>query len=119
MIDPKEIMAACNEMHGYGQSAGSSLSESFINAIPDMSVASTSNASNMIGTVQQVGNKMLEQMSNIKSSIDKQVAAHQDAQRRQKTYDFDVNMSDLTPTNAVGFPQELPENFFAPFKTGK
>ncbi|WP_323123570.1 DUF6277 family protein [Burkholderia alba] len=119
MIDPKEILSACTNAHEYGQSASSSMAQPFMNAVPDMSVASSQNASSLIGNVQQVGGKMLEQMSNIKASVDKQVAAHQDAQQRQKTYDFNVNMNDLRPTNAVGFPQEMPSNFFAPFKTGK
>ncbi|CAG9269902.1 hypothetical protein BCEP4_590007 [Burkholderia cepacia] len=90
-----------------------------MSSIQDMSVASTRNASNIIGNVQKIGAQMLEQMSNIKASVDKQVDAHQDAQQRQKTYDFNVNMNDLRPTNAVGFPEEMPSNFFSPFKTGK
>ncbi|WDD90224.1 DUF6277 family protein (plasmid) [Burkholderia sp. FERM BP-3421] len=119
MIDPKVILAACTSAHEYGQSAGSSMAQPFMDSIPDMSVASSQNASNVIGGVHQIGGKMLDHMVNIKASVDKQVAAHQDAQQRQKTYDFNVNMNDLRPTNTVGFPQEMPSNFFAPFKTGK
>lgn len=58
-------------------------------------------------------------MSSIKSAVDKQVMIHQDNQQRQKTYDFNVDMRDLRPTNAVGFPEEMPSIFFAPFRTGK
>ncbi|WP_179404203.1 DUF6277 family protein [Burkholderia guangdongensis] len=119
MIDPKEILSACMDAHEFGQNAGSSMAKPFMSAIPDLSVASSQNASNLIGHVQQVGGKMLDHMTNIKNSIDKQVAAHQDAQQRQKSYDFNVDMNDLRPTDAVGFPQEMPSNFFAPFKTGK
>ncbi|AOK29365.1 hypothetical protein WS67_12570 [Burkholderia singularis] len=119
MIDPKEIFSACSDSHAYGQNASSSMAEPFISSISDMSVASSSNASNLIGHVQQVGGKMLDHMSNIKSAVDRQVAAHQDAQQRQRTYDFNVNMNDLRPTVAVGFPQEMPSNFFAPFRTTK
>ncbi|MCA8435389.1 DUF6277 family protein [Burkholderia seminalis] len=119
MIDPNEILSACSNAHEYGQNASSSMAQPFMSSVPDMSVASSQNASNLIGNVQQVGGKMLEHMSNIKASVDKQVAAHQDAQQRQKTYDFNVNMNDLRPTSGVGFPQEMPSNFFAPFKTGK
>ena len=119
MIDPAEILAACKDAHTFGQNASSTMAEPFMNAIPDLSVASSSNASMMIGQVQQVGSKMLAHMENIKAAVDRQVAAHQDAQQRQKTWDFDVDMNDLRPTDAAGFPQEMPSNFFAPFKTGK
>jgi predicted DNA-binding ribbon-helix-helix protein len=119
MLDPKEILAACSSAHEYGQNASGTMAQPFISSISDMSVASSSNASNLIGNVQQTGGKMLDHMSSIKASVDQQVAAHQDAQRRQKTYDFNVNMNDLRPTNSVGFPEEMPGNFFAPFKTGK
>jgi hypothetical protein len=119
MIDPKEIFAACSDAHAYGQSAGGSMAQPFISSIPDLSTASSSNASNLIGNVQQVGGQMLNNMTKIKASIDSQVFTHQDAQQRQKTYDFKVNNPDLRPTDAVGFPQETPSVFFAPFKTGK
>ncbi|KMN30916.1 hypothetical protein VI26_20525 [Chromobacterium sp. LK1] len=115
MIDPAEILKACNAAQQYGQNAGSKMAEPFLNAVPDMSIASGSNASNLIGNVQDVGRQMLDQMSAIKSAVDKQVAVHQDQQRRQKTYDFQPDMSDLRPSDAKGFPTEMPEAFFAPF----
>jgi hypothetical protein len=118
MLDPKEIINACNEAHTYGQNAQGSLAQPFLNAAPDMSIASTQNAMDTINAVQGVGQKMLAQMSNLRDSIDKQLAAHQDAQTRQKSYDFSSDMSDLRPTTAVGFPREMPGNFFAPFRTG-
>jgi hypothetical protein len=118
MIDPKEILSACMEAHKFGQDSSTSMADPFMSGIPDLSVASSSNASNVIGNVQEIGNKMLGHMSNIKSTIDRQLAAHQDAQQRQQSYDFNVDMSDLRPTNSVGFPQEMPSNFFAPFRTG-
>ncbi|VWC16426.1 DUF6277 family protein [Burkholderia lata] len=119
MIDPTEILSACTSAHEVGQNASSSMAQPFMSGVPDMSVASSQNASNVIGNVQQIGSQMLGHMTNIKASVDKQVAAHQTAQQRQKSYDFNVNMNDLRPTNAAGFPQEMPSNFFAPFKTSK
>ncbi|MDN7671513.1 DUF6277 family protein [Burkholderia oklahomensis] len=119
MIDPKEIFSACSNAHQYGQDASGSMAQPFMNSIPDLSTASSSNASSLIGNVQQVGSKMLEHMSTIKSAVDKQVMIHQDNQQRQKTYDFNVDMRDLRPTNAVGFPEEMPSIFFSPFRTGK
>lgn len=119
MIDPAAILAASTEAQQFGQSSGSSMAQPFISSIADMSVASSSNASNLIGNVQQIGSQMLSSMTKIKASIDSQVAAKQDAQQRQKTYDFNVDKADLRSTEAVGFPQETPSTFFAPFKTGK
>ncbi|WP_199225904.1 MULTISPECIES: DUF6277 family protein [Chromobacterium] len=115
MINPAEILKACSAAHQYGQSAGGSMAEPFMNSVPGMSTASGSNASNMIGNVQDVGRQMLDHMTAIKSAVDKQVAVHQDQQRRQKTYDFQPDMSDLRPSDAKGFPTEMPEAFFAPF----
>ncbi|WP_217806284.1 DUF6277 family protein [Chromobacterium haemolyticum] len=115
MINPAEILKACNAAHQYGQSAGGSMAEPFMNSVPGMNIASGSNASNMIGNVQDVGRQMLDHMTAIKSAVDKQVAVHQDQQRRQKTYDFQPDMSDLRPSDAKGFPTEMPEAFFAPF----
>lgn len=117
MIDPKEILAACSAAQNFGQSAQQSMMEPFMKSIPDMSVASSSNASQIIGGVMQVGQQMLKQMETIRQSVDSQLFAHQDAQRRQKTYDFKRDMSDLSPTDAAGFPEELGDEFFAPFRT--
>lgn len=119
MIDPAAILAASTEAQQFGQSSGSSMAQPFLSSIADMSVASSSNASNLIGNVQQVGAQMLNSMTKIKASVDSQVAAKQDAQQRQKTYDFNVNKADLRPTDAAGFPQETPATFFAPFNTAK
>lgn len=118
MLNPKDIINACNEAHTHGQNSSSTLAQPFLKAAPDMSIASSQNAMDTIGNIQGVGQKMLEQMSNLKDSIDKQLTAHQDQQMRQKSYDFKKDMSDLRPTTAVGFPQEMPSNFFAPFRTG-
>jgi hypothetical protein len=84
-----------------------------------MSPASSSNVSNVIGGVQQVGSKMMDQMAAINASIQEQVMMHQDNQQRQKTYDFNVDMRDLRPTTSVGFPEEMASDFFAPFRTAK
>ncbi|AUH53590.1 hypothetical protein CXB49_09520 [Chromobacterium sp. ATCC 53434] len=115
MINPAEILKACSAAHEYGQTAGSSVAAPFLSAVPTMSVASSSNVGNLIDGVQDVGTKMLGNMGAIKSAIDQQVAVHQDQQRRQKTYDFQPDMSDLRPSDAKGFPIEMPEAFFAPF----
>lgn len=117
MIDPKAILAASSAAQQFGQTAQQSMAAPFLSSIPDMNVASSSNASNIIAGVQQIGNQMLGHMTAIKNSVDGQVFSHQDAQRRQKTYDFKRDMSDLRPTDAQGFPEELGDAFFAPFRT--
>jgi len=117
MIDPKEILAASSAAQQFGQTSQQAMSAPFLASIPDMSVAAGSNASQVIGGVQQIGSQMLGHMTAIKNSVDAQVFSHQDAQRRQKTYDFKRDMSDLRPTDAQGFPEELGDQFFAPFRT--
>lgn len=87
----------------------------FISATPGMKVAWSTNASQIIGGVHSVGAQMLQQMVSIRSSVDQQLFSHQDAQRRQQSYDFKPDMSDLPPTDAKGFPKELDKQFFAPF----
>lgn len=117
MIDPKDILAASSAAQQFGQTSQQSMMEPFLKSIPDMKVASSSNAGQIIGGVQQVGQQMLNQMTAIRKSVDDQLFSHQDAQRRQKTYDFKRDMSDLRPTDAQGFPEELGDEFFAPFRT--
>lgn len=115
MIDPKEMLAASSAAQQFGYNAGASMSAPFIEGAAGMSIDSSSNASSVIGGVQDIGAKMLAQMSDVKKSIDQQVFSHQDAQQRQKTYDFQPDMSDLRPSDARGFPSELANEFFAPF----
>ncbi len=115
MIDPKEMLAASKAAHQYGHSASASMSAPFIESVPDMNAASSQNASQMMFGVQDIGAKMLGNMTAIKDSIDRQVFVHQDKQRRQKSYDFQPDMTDLRPTDAQGFPKELADEFFAPF----
>jgi hypothetical protein len=115
MINPKEILAASEASHAMGQTASASMSAPFMKAVPDMSIASGENASQVMGGVQQAGAQMWQLMSKAKNSIDQQVAVHQDKQRRQQTYDFSPDMTDLRPSDAKGFPKELEQDFFKPF----
>ena len=116
MIDPKEILAASQAAQQFGQASHQAMAAPFLEAIPTLNVASSTNASEIIGHIQGVAGKMLGHMTTIRSSVDNQVFIHQDAQRRQKTYDFKTDMSDLRPTDAQGFPKELADPFFAPFR---
>jgi hypothetical protein len=115
MINPKEILAASMAAHAMGQTTSATMSSPFVQSVPSMSVDSAKNASQVMGGVQQVGAQMWQQMSAVKSSIDQQVFVHQDDQRRQKSYDFNPDMSDLRPSDAQGFPKELDNDFFSPF----
>jgi hypothetical protein len=115
MINPKDILAASQAAHAMGQTSSASMSSPFMQSVPSMSVESGKNASQIMGGVQQAGAQMWQQMGNVKNSIDQQVFVHQDAQRRQQSYDFNPDMTDLRPTDAQGFPKELDNQFFAPF----
>ena len=115
MINPKDILAASSAAHAMGQTSSATMSAPFMGAVPSMSVDSSKNASQIMGGVQQMGAQMWQQMSKVKSAIDQQVFVHQDAQRRQQSYDFKPDMSDLRPTDAQGFPKELDSDFFSPF----
>jgi hypothetical protein len=114
-IDPSEILKGVQASQSYGSAASSDMSAPFNSSIPDMSTASSQNASKIIGGVQDIGRKMLDSMSSAKNSIDNQVMAHQDRQRRTQSYDFQPDLNDLRPTDAHGFPSELADEFFAPF----
>jgi hypothetical protein len=115
MINPKDILAASNAAHAMGQTSAASMSAPFMQSVPGMTVAAGQNASQIMGGVQQVGAQMWQHMSKVKSSVEQQVFVHQDAQRRQQSYDFKPDMSDLRPTDAQGFPKELDNDFFSPF----
>lgn len=114
-IDPKEILKAVQASMSYSSKASSDMSAPFNSSIPDMSTASSQNASNILDGVQGIGREMLDKMSSARNSIDNQVMAHQDRQRRTQSYDFEPNLDDLRPTDAHGFPSELADEFFAPF----
>jgi len=115
VINPKEILAASQQAQQFGASASTSMSQPFMDAVPTMSIASGSNASQMMGGVHDVGSQMLDQFKNVKASIDQQLFTHQDEQRRAKSYDFKPDIADLRPTEAQGFPKELAGEFFQPF----
>ncbi len=115
MINPAEILAASMAAHAVGQTTSAAMSTPFVQSVPGMSVDSAQNASQIMGGVQQAGAQMWQQMGALKTSIDQQVFVHQDAQRRQKSYDFKPDMRDLRPSDAQGFPQELDNAFFSPF----
>jgi hypothetical protein len=117
MIDPKEILAACINAQEYGQTSSGSMSQPFLDSIPGMSPASSGNAKNIMGNVQQTGMQMLNNMAAIQNSIDQQVMSHQANQQSQKSYDFNTDMRDLRPTESVGFPEEMSSDFFAKFRT--
>ena len=114
-IDPSEILKGVQASQQYGATASADLSKPFYASIPDMSIASSQNASHIIGGVQNIGRQMLDAMTASKNSIDDQVQAHQDRQRRSQPYDFQPDLNDLRPTAAHGFPSELANEFFAPF----
>jgi Family of unknown function (DUF6277) len=116
MFDPSEILAAAQSAHDAGTAARNQTTAAFMAGTPAMPVASASNASNVIDNVHQNGQQMLANLIQAKSSIDSQVAAHQQKQRSELPGNFKADMSDLRPTNARGFPRELPEEYFAPFK---
>ncbi|WP_211470875.1 DUF6277 family protein [Collimonas humicola] len=118
MIDPKEILEATKSAQSFGQSASGKMSSSFTDGIASMHVASSQNVSNVLAGVQDIGQQMLGHMTAIKASVDEQVFSHQDKQQREKTYDFKPDMSDLRATDAQGFPQEMSDQFFAPFFGG-
>jgi len=99
-----------------GTAARNQTTAAFMVGTPAMPVASASNASNVIDNVHQNGQQMLANLIQAKNSIDSQVAAHQEKQRSEIPSNFTPDMNDLRPTDAKGFPKELPEEYFAPFK---
>ncbi|HEY4082030.1 MAG TPA: DUF6277 family protein [Burkholderiaceae bacterium] len=115
MIDPSKIFEAVQHSHNLGASSSASMAKPFMDSVMSRNIASGSNASQIADGVQQAGQQMLGQMNGIKESVLNQLAAVQDGQRREKSYDFKPNMADLRPTEAQGWPKELGNEFFKPF----
>ena len=119
MFDPNEIILASQAAHSHGQSSRDAAAAGFMVNNPDMSVASAGNASNVIDAVHANGQAMLGSLAGVKSSIDRQVAAHQ-AQQTTPSAGHSPgavpDMNDLRPTDAQGFPKEDAGDFMAPFK---
>lgn len=116
MINTAEILAAIQASTAMGQTALSSMSSSFIQGIPTMSMDAATTSSSITGGIQQAGTDMWAQMDAISKSVNAQVALHQQQQTAESTHDFKADMNDLRPTNARGFPQELDTDFFTPFR---
>ncbi|MGH8781865.1 DUF6277 family protein [Paraburkholderia sp.] len=119
MIDLNEILAACMVAHRCGEDVSAAMAAPFMSAVASMSIAPSFNASNVIGGMQDVISQMLHHMTHLRSTIDQQVLAHQNKQRRQKPYDFQSDMSDLRLTDAQEFSNELASEFLAPFMNRK
>lgn len=116
MLDPKEIIASIQQSLDSCNTMQASTTASFNEGVPGYDIAGPANASLVIGGVQNAVNSMVENMNNIKRSIDDQLDAHQTMQRGETTQQFNVNMDDLRPSNAAGFPNEMMDNFFKAFK---
>lgn len=116
MLDPKDIIASIQaslDQHNTMQSAASA---GFGAGVAGYNINGPANASLVINGVQNAVNAMIENMNNVKRSLDDQLEAHQAMQRAETPPGFTVNTEDLRPTNATGFPNELMDNFFKPFK---
>lgn len=116
MLDPKEILASIQASLDNSGTVQSSATAGFSAGVPGYNVAGPANASLVIEGVQGAVGAMVENMNSIKRSIDSQLEAHQAMQRAETTQQFKVDMDDLRPTNAAGFPNELMDNFFKAFK---
>ncbi|SMG61116.1 DUF6277 family protein [Paraburkholderia susongensis] len=115
MIDPKEIFAAIQQAHQLSQNAGNSMSQPFLDHVMSRDIQSGENASQITDGVNKACSDMLAQMGTVKDSLMNQLAAVQDKQRREKSYDFQPDINDLRPTDAQGWPKELSDEFFKPF----
>jgi hypothetical protein len=115
MFDPKETQAAFAAAHEFNKKTAESMSAPFLTGASNATIDSAANVNAIIFGAKNIGAQMLEQMTSIKNSADAQLAAHQLAQRQQKTYDFVTNMDDLRNTIAQGFPQEMGDQFFSTF----
>lgn len=116
MLDPKEIIASIQQSLDSCNTMQSTTTAGFNEGVPGYNINGPANASQVIGGVQGAVNSMVENMNNIKRSIDDQLEAHQNMQRGETTQQFNVNMDDLRPTSSAGFPNELMDNFFKSFK---
>jgi hypothetical protein len=116
MLDPKEILASIQSSLNSSNAMQSSTTAAFNAGVPGMNIAGPANAALVIGGVQNAVNSMVENMNGIKKSIDDQLEAHQKMQKAETTQEFNVNMEDLRPTDAAGFPREFTDTFFKVFQ---
>jgi hypothetical protein len=115
MFDPTETQAAFASAHEFNKKVAESMSAPFLAGSDTATIDSAAMVSAIIFGAQNIGAQMLAQMVSIKNTTEAQLAAHQLAQRQQKSYDFAVNMDDLRNTIAQGFPQEMADQFFSTF----
>jgi hypothetical protein len=116
MLDPKDIIASIQASLNSSNAMQASSTASFNAGVAGYNIAGPANASLVIAGVQGAVNSMVENMNGIKKSIDDQLDAHQKMQKAETTQQFNVNMDDLRPTSAAGFPKEMTDSFFKVFQ---
>ncbi len=116
MLDPHVIASAAKSSPHIGSEARTTVATGFLAGVAGMDVDAASNAANVHTAVQLTSQQMRESLAGVKDAIDAQVKAHQNKQRARRSFDYQPDMDDLRPTDATGFPRELSDAFYAPFK---
>ena len=116
MLDPQVIVSTAKSSRHFGSEARAATAGGFMAGVPGMDVNADGNAANVVGTVEATGLQMNESLAGVRSALETQLKAHQDKQRARRSFDYQPDMNDLRPTDAQGFPKELAEQFYAPFK---
>lgn len=107
MLDPKNIKDVMQSSSGMGQQAQADLQQPFVQGMQNMEMSGADAARNIMQSVNQSCQTMMNDMNKILNGLQDNVDAHQKMQREEQPKDFETAMSDLRATLSNGFPEEM------------
>lgn len=111
MLDPKTIKDVMQSSSGLGQQAQSELQKPFVKGMQNMEMSGADAARNIMQSVNQSCQTMMDDMNKILNGVQDNVDAHQKMQREERPKDFETAMKDLRTTLSTGFPEEMKNMF--------
>lgn len=111
MLDPKNIQDVLKTSADLGPQSQSDLQKPFIAGMQNMEMSGADAARNIMQSVNQSCQTMMNDMNKILEGLQDNVDAHQKMQSEERPKDFDKAMSDLRNTLSNGFPEEMKSMF--------
>lgn len=111
MLDPKNVREMMDTSSDLTKKSQSDLQKPFVEGMQKMEMSGGDAARNIMQSVNQSCQTMMEDMNKLLNGMQDDVNAHQKMQREERPKDFETAMSDLRTTLSSGFPEEMKDLF--------
>ncbi|WON77468.1 DUF6277 family protein [Serratia sp. UGAL515B_01] len=111
MLDPKNMKDVMQSSSKLGQQAQSDLQKPFVEGMQNTEMSGADAARNIMNSVNQSCQNMMNDMNKVLSGLQDNVDAHQKMQGEERPKDFEQAMNDLRTTLSNGFPEEMRSMF--------